>query len=249
VSRNSLRHIAIIMDGNNRWAKQRGMSGVAGHKEGAERIRDIMSACQDLEIDVLTLFAFSSENWKRPSKEVEALLSLFQWYLKQEAKELRKKNVRLRVVGNRARFSASLRRSIERAEEQTRDGQTTLVIAADYGGRWDIAQAARQMAERVQDGSLAVSDIDEHSLHRHTSLADLPDPDLLIRTGGEKRVSNFLLWQCAYAELYFSPTLWPDFGAEDLLAAAEDFRRRQRRFGLTSDQLSDASLPEGIDHA
>jgi len=249
VSRNSLRHIAIIMDGNNRWAKQRGMSGVAGHKEGAERIRDIMSACQDLEIDVLTLFAFSSENWKRPSKEVEALLSLFQWYLKQETKELRKKNVRLKVVGNRDRFSPALQKAIARAEEQTRDGRTTLVIAADYGGRWDIARAARQMAERVQEGSLDVAQIDEHALHQHTSLAGLPDPDLLIRTGGEMRVSNFLLWQCAYAELYFSPTLWPDFGAEDLIAAAEDFRRRQRRFGLTSDQLSDTSLPEGIDHA
>lgn len=249
MSRNSLRHIAIIMDGNNRWARQRGMSGVAGHKEGAERIRDIMSACQDLKIDVLTLFAFSSENWKRPSKEVEALLSLFHWYLKQEAKELRKKNVRLKVVGNRARFSPALQKAIERAEELTRDGQTTLVIAADYGGRWDIAQAARQMAEQVQDGSLAVSDIDEHALHRRTSMAEWPDPDLLIRTGGEMRVSNFLLWQCAYAELYFSPTLWPDFGAEDLKAAAEDFRQRQRRFGLTSDQLNGTSLPEGIDHA
>lgn len=249
MSRNSLRHIAIIMDGNNRWAKQRGMSGVAGHKEGAERIRDIMSACQDLKIDILTLFAFSSENWKRPSKEVEALLSLFQWYLKQETKELRKKSVRLKVVGNRERFSPALQKAIAKAEDQTRDGQTTLVIAADYGGRWDIAQAARKLAGRVQEGSLAVSDIDEQSLHRHTSLADLPDPDLLIRTGGERRVSNFLLWQCAYAELYFSPTLWPDFGAEELLAAAEDFKLRQRRFGLTSDQLRETPLPEGIDHA
>ncbi len=234
---NSLRHIAIIMDGNNRWAKQRGLSGVAGHKVGAERIRDIMTACQDLGIEVLTLFAFSSENWRRPKKEVEALMSLFQWYLKQEAKELRKKNVRLRVVGNRERFSPSLQKSIADAEAMTREGDTTLVIAADYGGRWDIASAARQLAEQVAAGTLDPADIDEHSLHRHTSLSDLPDPDLLIRTGGEVRISNFLLWQSAYTELYFSQLLWPDFGADELKAAADDFYRRQRRFGKTADQL------------
>lgn len=250
MSSNSLRHIAIIMDGNNRWAKQRGMSGVAGHKEGAERIRDIMSACQDLNIEVLTLFAFSSENWKRPTKEVEALLSLFQWYLKQEAKELRKKNVRLKVVGNRSRFSPALQKAITKAEQQTSDGQTTLVIAADYGGRWDIVQAARQLAEKVQTGALDAADVNEDSLHRHTCLAGLPDPDLLIRTGGEHRISNFLLWQCAYAELYFSRTLWPDFNADELLAAAEDFHRRQRRFGRTSEQLCvTPSAAEGVNHA
>lgn len=234
---NSLRHIAIIMDGNNRWAKQRGMSGISGHKVGAERIRDIMTACQDLGIEVLTLFAFSSENWKRPRKEVDALMSLFQWYLKQESKELQKKGVRLRVVGNRSRFSASLQKAITDAEERTRDGETTLVIAADYGGRWDIAQAAQRLAERVEAGVLDSADIDEHLLHKETSLSGLPDPDLLIRTGGEVRISNFLLWQCAYSELYFSQTLWPDFGAEELKAAAEDFRRRQRRFGRTGDQV------------
>lgn len=234
---NSLRHIAIIMDGNNRWAKQQGLSGVAGHKVGAERIRDIMTACQDLDIEVLTLFAFSSENWKRPRKEVDALMSLFQWYLKQEVKELRKKNVRLRVVGNRERFSPSLQKSIAEAEQTTRDGNTTLVIAADYGGRWDVAQAARQLSEQVAAGSLDPADIDEYSLHHRTSLGDLPDPDLLIRTGGEVRISNFLLWQCAYSELYFSKTLWPDFGADELKAAAQDFYRRQRRFGRTGDQL------------
>lgn len=249
MSSNPLRHIAIIMDGNNRWAKQRGMSGVAGHKVGAERIRDIMTACQELEIEVLTLFAFSSENWKRPNKEVEALLSLFQWYLKQEAKELRKKNVRLKVVGNRSRFSPSLQKAIDKAEDQTRDGQTTLVIAADYGGRWDVVQAARQLAEKVQAGALTSADIDEHSLHQHTCLGGFPDPDLLIRTGGEQRISNFLLWQCAYAELFFSPTLWPDFGADELLAAAADFHRRQRRFGRTSEQLGGAQHAKGVNHA
>ncbi|WP_341936601.1 polyprenyl diphosphate synthase [Marinimicrobium sp. C2-29] len=249
MSSNSLRHIAIIMDGNNRWAKQRGMSGVAGHKAGAERIRDMMTACQELKVEVLTLFAFSSENWKRPTKEVEALLSLFQWYLKQEAKELRKKNVRLRVVGNRSRFSASLQKAITQAEELTRDGDTTLVIAADYGGRWDIANAARVLAEQVAAGTLSPSDIDETRLHEHTSLAELPAPDLLIRTGGELRISNFLLWQFAYTELYFTQTLWPDFGKDDLVLAAEDFWQRQRRFGLTGEQVSRSRRSEGVGHA
>lgn len=235
---NSLRHIAIIMDGNNRWAKQRGMSGISGHKVGAERIRDIMTASQDLGIEVLTLFAFSSENWKRPRKEVDALMSLFQWYLKQESKELQKKGVRLRVVGNRLRFTPSLQKAITDAEARTREGETTLVIAADYGGRWDIAQAAQRLAERVEAGVLDSADIDEHLLHEQTSLAGLPDPDLLIRTGGEVRISNFLLWQCAYAELYFSQTLWPDFDADALKAAADDFHRRQRRFGRTGEQVS-----------
>lgn len=242
---NSLRHIAIIMDGNNRWAKQRGLSGVAGHKVGVERIRDVMTACQELDIEVLTLFAFSSENWKRPSREVQALMSLFLSYLKQESKELRKKGVRLRVIGNRERFSLSLQKAIAAAEDLTREGKTTLVIAADYGGRWDITQAARLLAERVETGDLAAADVDAAALGQHTALADLPEPDLLIRTGGEQRISNFLLWQCTYSELYFTPTLWPDFGAADLHLAAEDFYRRQRRFGLTGDQLADAVEPEG----
>jgi undecaprenyl diphosphate synthase len=244
---NSLRHIAIIMDGNNRWAKQRGMSGVAGHKVGVERIRDVMSACQDLNVEVLTLFAFSSENWKRPPREVEALMSLFLVYLKQESKELRKKRVRLRVIGNRDRFSPALQKAIAAAERLTQEGDTTLVIAADYGGRWDIAQAARRLAEQVEAGDLSAADIDAEQLNRHTALADLPEPDLLIRTGGEQRISNFLLWQCAYAELYFTQTLWPDFRATDLQAAAADFHRRQRRFGLTGDQVSAEPLHAGLD--
>lgn len=254
MSSNSLRHIAVIMDGNNRWAKQRGLSGVAGHKVGVERIRDVMSACQELGVEVLTLFAFSSENWKRPSKEVEALMSLFLGYLKQESKELRKKNVRLRVIGDRERFSQRLQKAIATAEEATREGTTTLVIAADYGGHWDIAQAARKLAERVAAGELLASEIDEKALHLHTSLSDLPAPDLLIRTGGEQRISNFLLWQCAYAELYFTPVLWPDFGASDLNLAAQDFSRRQRRFGLTGDQIGTPSAQarvnqKGLHHA
>jgi len=237
VSTNSLRHIAIIMDGNNRWAKQQGLSGVSGHKAGVERIRDVMSACQQLGVEVLTVFAFSSENWKRPGKEVEALMSLFLLYLKQEAKELRKKNVRLRVIGNRSRFSPSLQKAIVAAEELTREGDTTLVIAADYGGRWDIAEAARSLAVDVANGTLDADAIDEHLLNGRTALSDLPPLDLLIRTGGELRISNFLLWQCAYAELYFTDKFWPDFDGGELRAAASSFHERQRRYGMTSDQI------------
>jgi undecaprenyl diphosphate synthase len=244
VSSQSLRHIAIIMDGNNRWAKQRGLSGVAGHKVGVERIRDVMSACRELGVEVLTLFAFSSENWKRPPREVEALMSLFLLYLKQEVKELHKQNVRLRVIGNRSRFTPAIQKAIVAAEELTREGETTLVIAADYGGCWDIAQAARALAEEVAAGRLSPGEINEELLDQHISTAGLPNPDLLIRTGGEIRISNFLLWQSAYSELYFSDKLWPDFDGAALQEAAADYHRRQRRFGLTTEQLN-----EGARHA
>lgn len=239
---NSLRHVAIIMDGNNRWAKQRGMAGVSGHKVGVERIRDVMAACQDQGIQVLTVFAFSSENWRRPPKEVEALMSLFHLYLNNEAKALKKKGVALRVIGNRERFSPAIQKAIESAEALTAGGDTTLVIAADYGGRWDIGQAARQVALRVAKGELDPNTIDETSLHAHTCLADLPPLDLLIRTGGEVRISNFLLWQCAYAELYFSDKLWPDFDGDELKIAVANFHERQRRFGMTGDQIEAGAL-------
>lgn len=239
---NSLRHVAIIMDGNNRWAKQRGMAGVSGHKVGVERIRDVMSACQEVGVEVLTVFAFSSENWRRPPVEVEALMSLFLLYLKNEAKALKKKDVALRVIGNRERFSPSIQKAIAAAEEMTRGGKTTLVIAADYGGRWDIAQAAKKIAQQVAAGELDPATITEDSLHEHTCLADLPPLDLLIRTGGEVRISNFLLWQSAYAELFFSDKLWPDFDADELKKAAASFHERQRRFGMTGDQIDAGAL-------
>ncbi|WP_084618149.1 polyprenyl diphosphate synthase [Cellvibrio sp. OA-2007] len=239
---NSLRHVAIIMDGNNRWAKQRGMAGVSGHKVGVERIRDVMAACQEMGVEVLTVFAFSSENWRRPPVEVEALMSLFLLYLKNEAKALNKKDVALRVIGNRERFSPSIQKAIAAAEELTRGGKTTLVIAADYGGRWDIAEAAKKIAQQVAAGELDPAAITEDSLHQHTCLADLPPLDLLIRTGGEVRISNFLLWQCAYAELFFSDKLWPDFDGDELKKAAASFRERQRRFGLTGDQIDAGAL-------
>lgn len=239
---NSLRHVAIIMDGNNRWAKQRGMAGVSGHKVGVERIRDVMAACQEVGVEVLTVFAFSSENWRRPPVEVEALMSLFLLYLKNEAKALKKKDVALRVIGNRERFSPSIQKAIAAAEELTRGGKTTLVIAADYGGRWDIAEAAKKLALQVAAGELDPAAIAEDSLHGHTCLSDLPPLDLLIRTGGEVRISNFLLWQCAYAELFFSEKLWPDFDGDELKKAAASFHERQRRFGMTGDQIDAGAL-------
>ncbi len=238
----SLRHVAIIMDGNNRWAKQRGMAGVSGHKVGVERIRDVMAACQEVGVEVLTVFAFSSENWRRPPVEVEALMSLFLLYLKNEAKALKKKDVALRVIGNRERFSPSIQKAIAAAEELTCGGKTTLVIAADYGGRWDITEATKKIAQQVAAGELDPASITEDSLHQHTCLADLPPLDLLIRTGGEVRISNFLLWQCAYAELFFSNKLWPDFDGAELKKAAASFHARQRRFGLTGDQIDAGAL-------
>ncbi len=237
MSEQSLRHVAIIMDGNNRWAKQRGMPGVSGHKVGVERIRDVMSACQELNIQVLTVFAFSSENWRRPPIEVDALMSLFLLYLKNEAKALKKKNVALRVIGNRERFSLAIQKAIADAEKLTAGGLTTLVIAADYGGRWDIAQAAKILAAKIVAGELTADAISEELLDQHISMHDLPPLDLLIRTGGELRISNFLLWQAAYAELYFSEKLWPDFDGEELKKAADSFHQRQRRFGMTGDQI------------
>jgi undecaprenyl diphosphate synthase len=233
----SLRHIAIIMDGNSRWAKKRGMIHVNGHKAGVERIRDMLTVCRDEGVEALTLFAFSSENWKRPAREVDALMSLFQNYLKKESPRLSEEGIRLRVIGGRERFEPRVLAAIEKAEEMTRNGRTHLVIAADYGGKWDITNAARAVAAKVARGELEVEQIDETTIDNHLSVPDLPPPDLLIRTGGECRISNFLLWQTAYSELYFSPRLWPDFTTEDLSDAVADFRRRQRRFGLTGEQV------------
>ncbi len=235
-----IRHIAIIMDGNNRWARQRGVPGPSGHKAGVERIRDVMQCCQKHGVEVLTLFAFSSENWQRPPREVEALMTLFLTYLKRESKRLQKEGIRLRVIGNRARFSERIQRAIQEAEDTAAAGDRHLVIAADYGGQWDIANAARRLAEQVAAGTLQPRDIDEDTLQPHIALADLPPPDLLIRTGGELRISNFLLWQSAYTELYFSDLYWPDFDSEALDAAVRDFQRRQRRFGLSGDQIEGA---------
>lgn len=229
-----LRHVAIIMDGNNRWARQRGLSGIAGHQAGVERVREILDACDRHGIDVLTLFAFSSENWTRPVTEVRGLMSLFASYLKGEINRLAERGVRLRVIGQRARFSVRLQKLISDAEARTRHGTRTLLLAVDYGGRWEIAEAARKLASRVQAGSLRPEAITEQLLGAQLATADLPDPDLCIRTAGEQRISNFLLWQMAYSEFYFAPMYWPDFDGAAFDVAVNEYHQRQRRFGGSS---------------
>jgi len=231
------RHIAIIMDGNNRWAKQQGLKTLSGHKEGVERVRDIMRACQRFEVETLTLFAFSSENWQRPKTEVAGLMTLFATYLKKETPKLKEEGVCLRIIGSRERLSDKLKRLIDEAEEQTKGGKLTLVLAVDYGGKWDIAQAAQRMAQKVKDSVLSVEQISEEMLDREVSLNDLPPVDLMIRTSGEQRISNFLLWQCAYSEFYFTNVYWPDFDEAELEKAIQDFSNRQRRYGLTAEQI------------
>ncbi|MCO1333940.1 polyprenyl diphosphate synthase [Microbulbifer sp. OS29] len=229
-------HIAIIMDGNGRWAARRGLSPSAGHKAGVERIRDLLSACKARGVSALTLFAFSSENWQRPPKEVELLMSLFNSYLRKEARRMREEGVRLRIIGRRDRFSSRLQRAITDAEELTRGGaQGDLVIAADYGGRWDITQAARKLAEEVAGGLRSPDSITEDALSGYMQLEDLPPVDLLIRSSGEQRISNFILWQAAYSEFYFTDTLWPDFDEAALDEAIAAFGQRDRRFGGRAD--------------
>ncbi len=233
-------HIAIIMDGNNRWAKRRGLPGTAGHSAGMEAIRNVLRACNQHGVRVLTLFAFSSENWGRPRPEVRYLLSLFTRYLRNETLDLHKDGIRIRFIGERHRFGKRLQKLMQEAEQLTHDNtDTTLVIAADYGGQWDIARAAARLSERVSAGELASADISPELLARELSLADLAAPDLCVRTGGDHRISNFMLWQFAYSELYFTETLWPDFGAADLALAIEDFSGRERRFGLREEPISE----------
>ncbi|MCC5812382.1 MAG: isoprenyl transferase [Ectothiorhodospiraceae bacterium] len=235
------KHVAIVMDGNGRWAQARFMPRPAGHRAGVEAVRKTVEACGRRGVRVLTLFAFSSENWSRPADEVSVLMDLFLRTLEKEAGKLHENDVRIRLIGDRHRLGERLRRQVERVEQLTADNSgLTLVIAASYGGRWDMVEAARRLAEAARDGNLDPASITEDSLSGCLSTAGLPDPDLLIRTGGERRISNFLLWQLAYAELYFSPTLWPDFGVEDLDEAFAWYAGRERRFGQTSAQLEQA---------
>ncbi len=231
------RHIAIIMDGNNRWARQRHLPGVAGHTAGVESVRQVAEACGEQRIEYLTLFAFSSENWQRPREEVNALMDLFQTVLRKEVSRLHENGVRLRIVGDRSRFNEDTRERMRAAEELTRDNdRLNLVMAMNYGGRWDIVEAARRLAQDVQAGHCAPEDIDVARFHGYTSLAGIPDPDLCIRTGGDHRISNFLLWQFAYTELYFTDEYWPDFRGPSLCRALQEYGRRQRRFGLSAEQ-------------
>jgi undecaprenyl diphosphate synthase len=226
------RHIAIIMDGNGRWAETRGLPRVAGHRRGAEAVRRTVAAVGALGIPYLTLFGFSSENWKRPSEEIDDLMGLLRHYLRREIAELHRDQVRLKVIGELGRLAPDIVSLIDRAVQLTRDNRAvTLTIALSYGGRAEIVAAVRRIAEKVKGGGLALAAIDEACLARHLFTADLPDPDLLIRTSGEQRISNFLLWQCAYAELVFSKTLWPDFARSDLDRAIDEYCGRERRYG------------------
>lgn len=232
------RHVAIIMDGNGRWARQRCLPRTAGHRAGVKSVRAVVEESVRRGIDVLTLFAFSSENWRRPQAEVQLLMELFLHTLRGELRRLHENDVRLRVIGERRAFPEKLQLRIAEAEEVTAGNRTLrLQIAANYGGRWDITQATRRLAADCVAGRLDPHRIDEAVLAAYLGFADVPDPDLFIRTGGEKRLSNFLLWQSAYAELYFTDLLWPEFDEEAYGRALEDFAARQRRFGQTGEQV------------
>lgn len=235
------RHVAIIMDGNNRWARKRLLPGVAGHKAGVDAVRAVIEVCAESGVEVLTLFAFSSENWQRPAEEVGALMELFLSALRREARKLDENGISLRIIGDRSRFHPELQAAMREAEAKTSGGagekRFILQIAANYGGQWDIAQAAQRLAREVQGGHLQPEDITPGLLQSCLVTGDQPLPDLCIRTGGEHRVSNFLLWQMAYSELYFSDLLWPDFKHDAMRAALADFAKRQRRFGKTSEQV------------
>ena len=226
------RHVAIIMDGNGRWAKKRLLPRVMGHKKGLDVLENICHICNDTGVRYLTVFAFSTENWRRPEDEVSFLMKLFLQALGGKVAKMHQNNLRLKVIGNRSRFPAAIVEGIEAAERLTADNTgLTLTVAADYGGRWDILQAANRL---IAEGK---SEITEDDLSRCLSLAEAPEPDLFIRTGGETRISNFMLWQMAYAEFYFTDALWPDFDAAEFDRAISSFRVRERRFGRTSEQL------------
>lgn len=234
----ALRHVAIIMDGNGRWAKSRHLPRAAGHKAGVKALRRIVEHSIDRGLHNLTVFAFSSENWRRPEKEVSFLMELFMTSLDEEVRELHENGVRLKFIGEREAFPTNLRAAMDRAEGLTRDNTgLTLTIAANYGGRWDITSACRKLAGQVADGTIAIDDINEKLFARNASMADEPEPDLFIRTGGESRISNYLLWQIAYTELYFTDVLWPDFDMHEFGRAVSWYAERQRRFGRTSEQV------------
>lgn len=235
------RHIAVIMDGNGRWARRRGLPRHVGHRSGVKAVRTLVRSCGERGVEHLTLFAFSSENWSRPRTEVSRLMRLFIEVLEREVDELDENDVALTFVGERERLGRPLRERMDAAEARTRDnGGLRLIIAVAYGGRWDIVDSARRLAGRAARGEIDPGAIDENAFCGELALAGFPDPDLLIRTGGERRISNFLLWNLAYTELYFTDCLWPDFGVADLEAALEFFARRQRRFGRVVDQVEAA---------
>lgn len=235
------RHVAIIMDGNGRWARSRHLPRIAGHRAGLESVRSVVRACGENGIEALTLFAFSSENWRRPQEEVRLLMGLFVTALDQELAKLHENNVRLVVIGDRSAFDGKLRQRIDQGEQLTRHNTgLNLMVAANYGGRWDVTQAMQALARRVERGELRAEQIDERVVQSGLCLHELPEPDLFIRTGGEKRLSNFLLWQLAYTELYFTDTLWPDFDSTAFAKALAWYTSRERRFGRTGEQIAKA---------
>ncbi|HEX5363823.1 MAG TPA: isoprenyl transferase [Gallionella sp.] len=235
------RHIAVIMDGNGRWAKQRFMPRVAGHQRGVEALREVVKACRDMGVEYLTVFAFSSENWRRPADEVSFLMSLFLKMLEREVARLHKNNIRLKIIGDRSRFDDKLMQAMLDAETLTANNTgLTLTIAANYGGRWDMMHAVQTM---LREHPQLAQTFTEEDLQPYLSMSDAPEPDLFIRTGGEQRISNFMLWQLAYTELYFTDTLWPAFDRSELDKAVASYQKRERRFGRTSEQLRGEQLP------
>nr|WP_025532877.1 isoprenyl transferase [Vibrio parahaemolyticus] len=232
------KHIAIIMDGNGRWAKSKGKPRVFGHKKGVNAVRKTVAAASKLGIKTMTLFAFSSENWRRPEEEVGLLMELFITVLSSEVKKLHKNNLQLRVIGDTSRFSERLQKKIVEAENLTASNTGMVInIAANYGGKWDITEAAKALALKARNGEIRVEDINEQLITEHLTMADLPEVDLLIRTSGECRISNFMLWQMAYAEMYFTPEFWPEFDEDSLVEAVTWFINRERRFGCTGEQV------------
>jgi undecaprenyl diphosphate synthase len=235
------RHIAIIMDGNGRWARNRHLPRVAGHRKGADAVRATVRGCAERGVEYLTLFAFSSENWRRPAEEVSFLMDLFVTALEQEVAKLHENGIRFRVIGELSRFETRIQTLIREAEALTAGNtRLTLTVAANYGGRWDLMQAVQRM---LADRPELAGGFSEEDLGRYLAMSYAPEPDLFIRTGGEQRISNFLLWQLAYTELYFTPTLWPDFDAAALERAIQSYRSRERRFGRTSEQLVESVAP------
>ena len=237
---NTPKHVAIIMDGNGRWAQKKGSARIVGHKAGVETVRSVVQICVEKGIEVVTLFAFSSENWRRPEKEVTLLMSLFLAALQREVKKLHKNDVQLRIVGDVSAFDKKIQEQIKKSEALTKDNKTLILnIAANYGGQWDITQSVKHLASLVEVGELKAEEITSELIEQNLCMNDLPEPDLFIRTGGEERISNFLIWQLAYSELYFTDTLWPDFDRQAFEAALDSFAGRQRRFGHTGEQVED----------
>ncbi len=232
------RHVAIILDGNGRWAKKRFLPRIAGHKVGLDTVKRTVRYCGEVGIEALTLFAFSSENNRRPKEEVGMLFQLFLAAIKNEIRELHQNNARLRIIGDKSMFPTELQFYIDEAERLTKDNTgLDLTIAANYGGRWDIIQAIQQISNKIEQGKLSASNINENLINQHISTCGLPEPDLFIRTGGEMRISNFLLWQLAYTELYFTDIFWPDFDEKQFQLALDSYAKRERRYGRTSEQI------------